>query len=212
MKMRKTVFIFIAFSVTLFAMNFSQFKQSVLRNSKILKSGRLSISAEQQKNAILLRSENPTLELEGIRFNPDAGDDRMGYRGTYTQPIRTGGYYDALSQKAQAEMMLQKAYVSQGQAGFIKELEKIYTEYVYMDKLYRLMREDYKISERISSVANERFKGGAESKAQYLQAKTEVMMAKTQMLSPKRETQNIYYQMLGLAGLGNSVALERKFI
>jgi len=210
--MKKTLIVFIVLSATLFGVSFTQFKRSVLNHSKLLKSNRLSLSAADQENKIMLRSKNPTLEVEASRFNPDAGDDRMGYRGTYSQPIRTGGYYDALTQTAQARTLLRQAYVSQGRAGFIKELERFYTNYVYLDHLNRLMQKDYEISGRIASAAHERFKGGAESRAQYLRAKTEVMIARTEMLSLKRETKRIYYQMLGLAGLGREVSLEKKFI
>lgn len=210
--MKKIILIFTASSLTLFGMSYSQFKQSVIRNSKILQSNHLSLSSTEQQNAILLRPENPSLYLEASRFNPDAGDNRYGYKAIYSQPIRTGGFYGALTQKAQAQQILQQAFVSEGRAGFLKELEHLYTEYVYQNRLYTLLQKNYKISQRIAAIANERYKSGAESRAQYIQAKTEAMLVKTEILSARQESKTIYYQMLGLAGLNKNVSLQKKFI
>ena len=210
--MKKIIPLFIAASLSLFGMSYSQFKQSVMRHSKILQSKRLSLSATREENAILMRPSNPALGLEVSRFNPEFGDDRNGYKALYEQRIRTGSFYDSLSQKAAAEKMLQEAYYSEGEAGFFRELERLYTAYVYRYRLYTLLQQDYTISQRVKKIAEERFKSGAESRAQYIQAKTEAMIAKTEIRSAKREMSVIYYQMLGLAGLESGVTLEKKFI
>ncbi len=210
--MKKIFILLIATSLSLFGMSYEQFKQSVLRHSKILQSKRLSLSAAKQESAILLRAENPLLEVEVSQFNPEIGEIRTGYRATYSQPIRTGGYYDALSQKATAGKVLQQAYVSQGVSGFLKALEKLYTEYVYRERLVALLQQDFAVSQRVSGIAEERFRSGAESRAQYIQAKTEAMMAKTEILDAKRQARTLYYQLLGLAGLSKKVTLHRQFI
>jgi outer membrane protein TolC len=210
--MKKIIFLFAATSLTLFGMSYSQFKKNVLRHSKILQSNQLNLSASKQENTILMRPSNPTLELEVSQFNPEFGDTRPGYRATYGQAIRTGGFYDSLSQKAVAQKILQEAYVSEGEAGFLRELERLYTEYVYQNHLYTLLQQDLKISQRVANIAKDRYESGAESRAQYIQAKTEAMMAKTEILSVKREVTVIYYQMLGLAGFDKRVSLQKSFI
>ncbi len=210
--MKKILLLLIATSLSLFGMSYEQFKQSVLRNSKILQSKRLTLSAAEQESTILLRAENPLLEVEVSQFNPEIGDIRPGYRATYSQPIRTGGYYDALSQKATAGKVLQQAYVSRGVSGFLKALEKLYTDYVYRDRFVALLQQDLAVSQRVAGIAEERFQSGAESRAQYIQAKTEAMMAKTEILDAKRQTRTLYYQLLGLAGLSKKVTLYRQFI
>ncbi len=210
--MKKIVLLFGAASLLLFGMSYPQFKQSVLRHSKILQSKRLSLSAAQQENKILLRTENPTLGLEASQFNPEIGDNRFGYRAAASQSIRTGGFYGALEQKAQAQALLQQAYFSQGRSGFIKELERLYTQYVYQDRLVTLLKEEYTISQRVATIAKTRYESGAESRVQYIQAKTDAMMVKTNILSAKRTAKSTYYQMLGLSGLNREVTLQKKFI
>jgi outer membrane protein TolC len=210
--MKKILILLIATSLGLFGMSYEQFKQSVLRNSKILQSKRLDLSAAEQENAILLRAENPLLEVEMSQFNPEFGDTRPGYRATYSQPIRTGGFYDALSQKATANKLLREAYVSHGVSGFLKELEKLYTEYVYRERLVALLQRDLTVSQRVAGIAEERFRSGAESRAQFIQAKTEAMMTRTKILDAKRQARTLYYQLLGLAGLSKKVVLRKAFI
>lgn len=199
-------------SLTLFGMNYRQFKQNVLKHSKILQSNRLTLDAAQKESDILMLADNPTLELETSRFNPDIGGSRFGYRASYSQPIRTGGYYSALTQKAQARKLLQRAYAAQGKAGFLRELEHLYTAYIYQSKRTLQLKQEHTISQKLASIAKERFKHGAESRAQYIQAKTDAMMVKTEILAAKRKSRVIYYQMLGLAGLGKNVSLSKRFI
>jgi len=193
------------------AMSFSQFKKRVIRESKILKRSRLSLLATDEESKIAMRSANPTMELEMSQFRPDIGDDRGGFRASYAQPIRTSGYYDSLSQHTSAQKLLQKAYIVEGRAGFIKKIEKLYVDLVYRDQLYRLLEGDLKISKRVADIVKERFESGAESRVQYMQAKTEVISSKSKLISLKREIDDIYFDMMKISGLGADVKLDMSF-
>jgi len=199
-------------TVMLSAMSFSQFKKRVIRESKILKRSRLSLLATNEEAGIVMRSTNPTMELEMSQFRPDIGDDRNGYRASYTQSIRTSGYYDSLSQHVSTRKLLQKAYIIEGRAGFIKKLEKLYIDFVYRDHLYTLLEGDLKITKRVADIVKERFGSGAESRVKYIQAKTEIMATKSELISLKREIDSIYFDMMKLVDIDSGVVIEKRFL
>lgn len=210
--MRKIIMISLGLSLTAFGMSYKEFKHYTQKNAKALQSQALSIQTTQEKNKILLRSQNPTLGLEASRFNPDAINSSFQYSASVTQKIRTFNYYGGLEDKANANTLLQQAYVQDGKAGYIRTLENFYTEYVYQSKLLTLLQEEYTLSKKVTKIVEERYKSGSENKVAYLQAKTETITLKTQMFTTKQQMNTLYYQLLAIAGLSKKVSLEKQFI
>ena len=204
--------IFLGLTLSAFSMSYQAFKKHTLKHAKTLQSQALSLETTQQKNSILLRSKNPTLGLEASRFNPEMIDASFQYSVSLTQQIRTENYYAGLEDKANANALLQEAYVVDGKAGYLRRLEKFYTEYVYQSKLLSLLQEEYKLSQKVTNIVNERYKNGSENKVAYLQAKTDTIALKTQMFTTKQKMSTLYYQLLAIAGLQKKVALEKAFI
>lgn len=199
-------------SLTAFGMSYKAFKKYTQKNARALQSQALSLETTQEKNKILLRSKNPTLGLEASRFNPDAVDSSFQYSASISQTIRTFNYYGALEDKANANTLLQQAYVQDGKAGYIRTLENFYTEYVYQSKLLALLKEEYKLSNKVTKIVQERYTNGSENRVAYLQAKTDTLALKTQMFTTKQQMNTLYYQLLAIAGLSKKVPLEKKFI
>jgi len=210
--MKKIIMISLGLSLTAFGMSYKEFKRYTQKNAKALQSQALSIQTTQEKNKILLRSQNPTLGLEASRFNPDAVDSSFQYSASLTQNIRTFNYYGGLEDKANANTLLQQAYVQDGKAGYIRTLENFYTEYVYQSKLLALLQEEYTLSNKVTKIVEERYKSGSENKVAYLQAKTNTITLKTQMFTTKQQMNTLYYQLLAIAGLSTKVSLEKQFI
>ncbi len=210
--MTKILMIFLTFSLTLFGMSYEKFKKHTLKHSKILQSQQLSLQTMQEENNILLRSKNPTLYMEAAKYDPDFISSSYGYTINASQTIRTGNYLDGLKDKANALNLLQEAYVTQGKAGYMKTLEGLYTEYVYQSKFLSLLQQEYKLSNRVTAMVQERYKNGSENKVSYLQAKTETLTLKTQMYTTKQQMNAFYYQLLATAGLSKKISLEKKFI
>ncbi len=210
--MKKIIMLFFTFSLTLFGMSYAKFKEHTLKNSKILKSQQLSLQVTQQENNILLRTANPTLNLEASRFDEDIGNNSFGYSVSASQTIRTGSYMDGIKDKTYASTLLRKAFVTQGKAGYIKGLEGLYTDYVYQNKMLSLLQQEHKLSNKVTSMVKERFQNGSDNKVSYLQAKTETLTLKTQMYTIKQQVSTLYYQLLAIAGFRKKVSLDKRFI
>lgn len=210
--MKKIIMVFLALGLSAFGMSYAQFKKHTLKHSKILQSQGLSLQVTQEENKILLRTQNPTLDLEASHYNPNGDSSSYEYSTMATQTIRTPNYFDGLRQKANANSLLQQAYVRKGKAGFIQTLENLFTNYVYQGKLLALFKEEYALSNEVSKMVYERYKNGSENKVSYLQAKTETLTLKTQMYTTKQEMTSLYYQLLSIAGLSKKVSLEKRFI
>ncbi len=210
--MKKIVMISLGLTLVSFGMSYEKFKQYTLTHAKTLQKQSLSLQATQEQNNILLRSKNPSLNLEASRFNPDQTDSSFGYSVIASQSIRTGNFYGGLEDQANASALLQEAYVTQGKAGYIKTLENLYTEYVYQSKLLTLLQEEYKLSNKVTKIVEERYKNGSENKVAYLQAKTNTIALKTQMYTTKQQLNTRYYQLLAIAALKEKVTLSKTFI
>ena len=158
--MTKIIMLFFTFSLTLFGMSYAKFKEHTLKHSKILQSQQLSLQVTQQENNILLRTANPTLNLEASRFDEEIGNNSFGYTVSASQTIRTGSYMNGIQNKTHASTLLRKAFVRQGKVGYIKALEGLYTDYVYQNKMLSLLQQEYKLSNTVTNMVKERFKNG----------------------------------------------------
>jgi len=199
-------------SLTAFGMSYKEFKKYTQKNAKVLQSQVLSIQTTQEHNKILLRTQNPILGFEASHFNLQGSDSSFQYSGSISQTIRTGNYYSGLEDKADANTLLQQAYVLDGKAGYMRTLENFYTEYVYQSKLLTLLQEEYTLSNKVSNIVKQRYKNGSENKVAYLQAKTDTLSLKTEMFTTKQEMNTLYYQLLAIAGLRKKIHLEKQFI
>jgi len=211
--MKKIIMIFLAFGLSAFGMSYEKFKDHTLKHSKVLQSQALTLQSTEQENNILLRTSNPILTLEAASFDEDIVNSRhSGYTVSASQTIRTGSYMDGIKDKTHASALLRQAFVTQGKAGYIKALERLYTSYVYQNKLYSLLQQEVTLSEKVTHMVKERFENGSDNKVSYLQAKTETLALKTQMYSTRQEVNSLYYQLLATAGLRKKVSLEKRFI
>ena len=210
--MTRIIMLFFTFSLTLFGMSYAKFKEHTLKHSKVLQSQKLSLQVTQQENNILLRTANPTLNLETSRFNENIGNNSFGYSISASQTIRTGSYMNGIKDKTYASTLFRKAYVTQGKAGYLKSLEGLYTSYVYQNKMLALLQQEYKLSNKVTNMVKVRFQNGSDNKVSYLQAKTETLALKTQMYTTKQQVNTLYYQLLSIAGLRKKISLEKKFI
>lgn len=195
-----------------FGMSYQAFKKHTLANAKVLQSQALSLETTQEQNKILLRTQNPTLNLEASQFDPDLGSSSYGYAFTASQNIRTPNYYEGLEAKVNAATLLQQAYNKNGKAGYLQKLESLYTNYVYQSKLLLLLQQEYKLSNEVTGMVQERYTNGSENKVAYLQAKTDTLSLKTEFYTTKQHMHSLYYQLLALGGLTTGMALDKTFI
>jgi len=204
--------VFLGFSLAAFGMSYAKFKRHTLKHAKVLQSQALNVEKTKHENNIALRTPNPTLGLEVGRYDPDFSGDAYGYSISASQTIRTDGYLDALTSKAKAKTLLSRAYTAQSKAQYIRKIEALYTEYVYESKMLLLLKEESKLSAKMTSVAKERYLNGSETKVSYLQARTQTLTLKTQMHTTKQQMNSLSYTLLAMGGFSKKVSLSKKFI
>jgi outer membrane protein TolC len=211
--MKQTIMLFFTFSLTLFGMSYAKFKEHTLKYSKVLQSQKLSLQVTQEENNILLRTPNPTLSLEASRFNENnIGNNSFGYSVSATQSIRTNSYMSGIKEKTYASTLLSKAYITDGKAKYLKTLESLYTSYVYQNKMLILLQKEYELSKEVTNMVKVRFLKGSDNKVSYLQAKTETLTLKTLMYTTKEQINELYFQLLSIAGFRKKISLEKRFI
>ncbi len=210
--MQKTGVLFIAFSLSLFGMGFERFRAYTLKHSPILRQQRLKVQMIETRNAMRLRTENPTLSVEGAHYDPKEGSNDFGFALTLSQPIRTERFYEGVQAAAIADLSLAQAYAAEGRAGFLRRLETLYTEFVYRSKLLALLREEYRLSRKTTDMVFKRYKNGSETKVAYLQAKTQTSLLRTQLYDARRQRDTLYYRLLAAAGFDKKISLSETFL
>ena len=210
--MNKITILFFTFSFTLFGMSYTKFKKHTLEHAPLLKSQALLLEQKKEENKIRLRTENPTLGLELSKFNTDFEANRYGYAVSASQKLRTQSYLEDLEDENQAQLLLSSTYVSNRRASYIKRLEKRYTAYVYQYKRRILLKEEIKLSKTVTAMAKEHYENGSESKVAYLEAKTETLKLQIDIHAIKLLEEEIYYELLAMAGYTKNMILDKKFI
>ncbi len=210
--MKHTILFVMLGMIYAFGMDYHTFKTKALKHTMILKQQHLTLQAVQAKNSIALRTANPTLSFELSHYDAKGAERRLGYTTEISQSVRTGSYLDALRSKADATKRLAEALVTEGRAGYLKELEMLYTAYVYECKMLKLLEEEYKLSQKVTEMVKARYKGGSEKKVAYLRAKAQTLRLKTQRYATQQERTRRYHQLLAIAGLRKKVKLTQRFI
>jgi outer membrane protein TolC len=210
--MYKTTFVFLGLSFSAFGMSYTQFKAHTLKHAKTLQSQVLEVAKTKAQNAINLRTPNPTLALEVGRYDPEFQSQSYGYSIEASQTIRTSGYLETLKKSADAQSTLSELRADKSRAQYIKTLEQYYTAYVYQSKLLNLLKEEIKLSKKMTHIAKERYTNGSESKVTYLQAKTQSLSLRTQLHSIKIQRDTLYATLLSMGGYTQKISLEKSFI
>ena len=210
--MQKTLILFTTLSLSLFGMSYEQFKDYTLKHSPVLQQQQLKVEMANAKNGIALRTQNPSLYVGGADYNPQNGSNELGYAVSFSQPVRTGSFYEGVQATANANLQLAQAYATEGRAGYLRSLESLYTNYVYQSRLLSLLEAEYRLSQKVTEMVYKRYKNGSENRVAYLQAKTQTSMLKTQLYSARQQRDTLYYQLLATAGLDKKVSLTKQFI
>ncbi len=193
-------------------MDFQSFKKELLTTSKTLQSNAMQESLAQSENALLLLSQDPSLDLAFSRYKPQKGDDENGFSAGFSHSIRTSGYYDALREQASASGASAKAKKLLFKATFIKNIEQLYTEYVYAYKHYEQRQHAYTIAQEISAMAYQQYTYGTKSKTHFLQAKNDALIAKTLISSAKLQVKRLLAKLHALSGIQREIDLDKTYI
>jgi len=191
----------------MYAMDFDEFKQRAVKNSDSLKSKKLSILLAKKRADFSQSLQNPTFEVDRSKF-----DDERGWRISLSQPIRFLGVGSDLE-------LLNNAKVDEAEANFItlralfnKNLEILYSEYVYEKSLDKLVKEELKLSSRLENITKERLKNGVTTKAKLMMATLEKENIQNKLLIQQNSSLEKFLNLLAFSNLEDVKKLDAKFI
>ncbi len=208
--MIKKLSIIVLISSSLYSQSFSEFLNNALQNSPYLKSSNLSILQAKEEGSALMRYENPSLDLEYFKFNPDNEVSDNGYSISFTQPIRLWGVSSDKNNLASSLTKKALSNHSLTHAQFIHEISLAYTLYSEQKRLSKLRVLELEIAKHIYTISKERNKAGTISKGIMLQSEVEYEMIKINTQSLKLNSLDTYFELLKLAGIKDEIELDFK--
>ena len=195
-------------SATLFADSFESFLAQAVEKSPFLKAQKLQIEQASNAGDLLIRYENPNLELEGSSFNPDIGDSGIGYRAALSQPIRLWGVSGDKSSLIDANVALAKANFQQEKAAFVRDISLQYTNYSQNVLLAGLAEIETELATTIFDISKARYEVGSISRGYMLQAKLDFKMSQARLQTQKIMLKRSYYSLLENAGIKEEISIE----
>ncbi len=196
----------------LIAMDFQEFKQKATQSAYTLKSATLSIEAAKQRAQILQRFEDPSITLQGARFDEESLKADDGWAFGISQAIRLPHVGSDLSDLAMIEQEASQASFTLTLASFSKNLETLYSDYVYQTKLSLLIKEELALATRLEKITRLRLKNGFGTKTQRMMATLEKENIQTKLEAQKNSIQLSYFALLSFANFSEEPILEARFI
>ena len=194
------------------AIDYTEFETMALKLSPALQKARLESDAALQRGRIALRYENPSLEGELGRYDPDDEAAANGWRVTLSQPIRIFGLQRQLEAYAEAMQRVAEYGFQERRAAFVALLRTRYSAYVREAALAELIDEEIELARRLESIAKTRLENGAGTRAQLMQAALERIDAETRRIEQRRRVVEYYYALLEAAALDKEIPLQTAFI
>ncbi len=197
----------IPLSINMFGMDFEKFKDKALKETTILKSASLNIEISKKESQIMLQYENPSLEIERGYF-----EDENGWRVAFSQSLRNpslGVDLESLRRAKEEESKIDYMFL---RAKFLKNLEILYSEYVYQKKLELLIQEEINLASRMERITKERLVNGVGTKAQSMMATLEKEDIQNRLIEQKLSVKKRYFALLSLSNIVDNIDLDAEFI
>ncbi len=197
----------IPLSINMFGMDFENFRSKAIESTNRLKSASLDIKISQKDSQIILQYENPSLEIEGGHF-----EDENGWRVGVSQSFRNPSLGSDLEELMKVKEDKSEANYKFLRASFFKELELLYTQYVYQKKLESLIFEELNLVARVENITKERVLNGVGTKAQFMMATLEKEDIQNRLVEQKLYINKSYFDLLSLANIVEDIDLDAKFL
>ncbi len=193
------------------ALEYRSFEAEALKSSPLLKSAEIEKRKALLEGDLALRYENPSIEGELSSFDPDGAAKESGWRLGLSQEFRTLSLGNDLKKYADALSRAAKNSFEKRRSTVIAILRSKYTDYVREVKREALIKEEIELAERLESIARERFKSGAGTRAKLMQASLQKIAAKTRLSRQIEKRVKSYYSLLEAAAL-EKMDLEAAFL
>jgi len=198
-------------TASLFSQNFEQFLDNAIKNSPYLQASNLNLEQAKESGDALSRYANPTLELELSNFTPYVGDSNIGYRASYSQPLRLWGVGNDKEVLSLAMTQTASSSYKHKRANFIKNISLLFTDYANNKQLLTLGYEELSIAEGIYNISKQRNEAGTISRGVTLQAQVDYEMVKIRIQTLELRAVNSYYTLLKSAGISDEIDLDFKY-
>lgn len=190
-------------SATLMAESFEHFMAQAIEKSPYLNASGLMVDQAKLEGKKAIRYENPTLQVEGSKFQ-----SANGYRVGINQQVRLWGIGEDKEQISRSMVASARANVAVERSRFIKELSLLYVDYAQAQKLLNLANEELKIAQSINNVSKERYAKGSLSKALMLQADVAYSDALSNRAESQKEAVKSYDSLREYAGFSEEIAID----
>lgn len=201
--MIKLLFFVSLCSATLMAESFEHFMAQAIEKSPYLNASGLMVDQAKLEGKKAIRYENPTLQVEGSKFQ-----SANGYRVGINQQVRLWGIGEDKEQISRSMVASARANVAVERSRFIKELSLLYVDYAQAQKLLNLANEELKIAQSINNVSKERYAKGSLSKALMLQADVAYYDALSNRAESQKEAVKSYDALREYAGFSEEITID----
>ena len=203
----KAVVLLIIMAIYMYSIDFKEFKQKAIEVNYALKSAKLSIQASKKSSEILTQYKNPTVE-GGVNIY----ENEQGWDLSLSQPIRVLGFGKDLQNLATSYTNEAEANFIQTKALFLKELESLYTNFVFESKLKSLLLQELKLNQDLENIAKDRLENGAGTKVQYLMTTLETQNIYNAILEQEANIQISYFDLLNFANIDEMLDIKKEFL
>jgi len=210
------VSLFILLTLTsLQAQSYEALLKKALEKSSNLAIAKTQEVQEQLQGKIATRLENPTLEVEIADFSAKRllRENEVGTRVGLTQPLLLPWVKDDQERLSDHSIQLAKARYTATKATFIYHFNRLYLAYKEARKKEQLAQEALRISQKILSVAKERFSAGSIAKSELLQAKIETKEVESKIKELSLKRLKAKHELLRLVNLSikDELSTEHQF-
>ena len=214
--MSRVVSLFILLTLTLLqAQSYEALLKKALEKSSALAIAKTQERQEQLQGKIATRLENPTLEVEIADFSAKRllRGNEVGTRVGLTQSLLLPWVKDDQERLSDHSTQLAKARYRATKATFIYHFNCLYLAYKEATQKEQLAEEALRISQKILSVAKERFRAGSIAKSELLQAQIETKEVESKIKELQLERVKAKHELLRFANLSikDELSTEHQF-
>ena len=182
------------------AMDFATFEQRAINSFPKLLQQKKSIEIAKERSSKLLRPLNAELEILASSY-----EEGSGFEATLQIPWRLPHFFKDLRARAMSEVEIQRAYHTILKAQFRKNLELLYTRYVYQVRSLQPIRSEIAIYKRLLSIAKERYAKGFGKRIELLKLQTRLHLLQKSLIDGQRDVADALMKLKRYAGLDSDV-------
>ena len=192
----RSLFTVFLLSLSLFAMSFEEFKDEAVQKSFLLQKSQLQIQKSILQKEKSLRKSNPEFEGNIAKYGLEAG-----FELTMKLPYRLDSFLQDLKVSLQKNILVAKYQKALAKKEFVKNIERLYTKYIYQMRKTANIKQELTIQHRLLSIAKEKFRKGFGKKIDILKIESKLLTLSNSLYEQKQKAQKALYELYRFAAL-----------